>query len=103
MPKFRNYYLQDENGFLQEFNRDEKQKYYSVEDVRQVIQKRLYTLDLASIYMGIPVKTLRQMIANGEIKFVQRDSGTQSRRLYYLDKEDMDEWIEKHKQQRSYI
>ena len=62
-----------------------------------MIKQRLYSLDLASIYMGIPVKTLRQMIVGGEIKFIRRESNTESRRIYCLDKQDMDEWIEKRK------
>lgn len=53
--------------------------------------------------MGIPVKTLRQMIADGEITFIKRESKTRDRRRYYMDKHDMDEWIEKHRQQRRLI
>jgi excisionase family DNA binding protein len=102
MPIFRKLYIQNENG-IHEINREGQQKKYSVEDVRQMITQRLYTLDLASYYLGIPVKTLRQMIADGEIPFIRRESKNKSRRLYYLDKQDMDEWIRKHKQQREPI
>ena len=62
-------------------------------------EKRLYDLKQASQYLGIPRKTLRQMIANGEIKFIRRPSRTRDRRLYYLDKNDIDDWIDKNKQQ----
>jgi excisionase family DNA binding protein len=101
MPKIKKIYVQNEVGILQEVVYGTR-KQYSVDDVRKMIQQRLFTLDLASIYMGIPVKTLRHMIANGEITYVKRESKTQNRRLYYLDKQDMDEWINRQKQQHAF-
>lgn len=100
MPKLKKLFLQ-QGSTIREINTDDKPKYYSIEDVRQMIKQRLYTLDLASMYLGIPVKTLREMISTGEIKFVKRESTTKSRRLYYLDKNDMDAWIDRNKQHYS--
>ena len=49
------------------------------------------------------MKSLREMIADGEITFIKRESKTRDRRRYYMDKQDMDNWIEKHKQQRRFM
>ena len=100
MPKFKKYFVQNTKGDLIERNR-QKTTVFSVDDVRNMIGQRLYTLDLASIYMGIPVRTLREMIHNGEIVPVQRESNGKSRRLYYLDVIDMDKYIERHKSVRA--
>ena len=62
------------------------------------ITKRLFNLDEAAIYLGIPRKTIKEMCINGEIRFVRRSDQLKDRRRYYIDKGDMDHWIESHKQ-----
>jgi excisionase family DNA binding protein len=62
------------------------------------IPKRLFNLDEAAIYLGIPRKTIKEMCINGEILFVRRSDQLKDRRRYYIDKGDMDHWIESHKQ-----
>jgi excisionase family DNA binding protein len=58
--------------------------------------QRLFDTTTAATYLGIAPKTLRAMIHDGEIAFVQRPPiNGKERRLYFLKKEDLDEWIDK--------
>jgi hypothetical protein len=58
----------------------------------QTLEKRLYTLKLASIYMSMPISTIRTIIGDGEMKFVRREK---QGRTMYLTKDEMDSWIDK--------
>jgi len=58
-------------------------------------EKKLLTVEEASLYLGIPAWTLRAKIWHREIPFVKSGSGRRSR--VYFDRKDLDEWIEKSK------
>jgi len=55
------------------------------------IQKRLYSIKEASIYLGRSVWAVREMLWAGKIPFI-RDG-----KRILLDIRDMDEWIEQNK------
>jgi excisionase family DNA binding protein len=55
------------------------------------VAKRLYTLKEASHYLGRPVFSLRTLIWNGKLPYVQDG------RKYYLDVQDLDAYIESQK------
>ena len=54
--------------------------------------KRLYTLKEAALYLGRPVFSLRTLLWNGKLPYIQDG------RKYYLDIRDMDTYIEQQKQ-----
>lgn len=58
-------------------------------------EKKLLTVNEASLYLGIPEWTLRSKIWRREIPFVKLGSGKRSR--VYFDRKDLDEWIEGNK------
>jgi len=55
------------------------------------IPKRLYSIEEAAIYLGRSACAVREMIWNGKISIVQWD------RRIFIDKNDLDELIEKSK------
>lgn len=57
------------------------------------LQKRLYSVKEAAIYLGRTAWALREMLWAGKIPYI-RDG-----RRILLDIRDMDNWIEKHKMQ----
>ncbi|MGE5446604.1 MAG: helix-turn-helix domain-containing protein [Ignavibacteriales bacterium] len=58
-------------------------------------EKKLLTVEDASLYLGIPAWTLRAKIWRREIPFIKLGAGKRSR--VYFDRKDLDEWIEKNK------
>lgn len=59
------------------------------------LNKRLYDLKEAAIYLGRPIFSVRTLIWNGILPFVK--DGKDSRKMY-LDIHDMDSYIEKNKE-----
>jgi excisionase family DNA binding protein len=64
--------------------------------LRQGVEKRLYSVQEASIVLGLPESSVRNLIYRGLIPYVK----TGRRQL--LDKEDMNIWIEKNKIKKYY-
>jgi len=54
--------------------------------------KRLYTLKEAALYLGRPIFSLRTLLWNGKLPYIQDG------RKYYLDVRDMDAYIDQQKQ-----
>jgi excisionase family DNA binding protein len=55
------------------------------------IQPRLLTVDQAAAYIGRSKDAVQHMVASGKIPKVQSD------RRVFLDREDLDQWIEENK------
>ena len=66
------------------------------QEILDIIQKRLYNLKEASVYLGRSVWAVREMIWAGKLPYVK-----DGRRIL-LDIKDMDEWIEKSKTRFEY-
>ncbi len=64
------------------------------------VEPKLYTLKDSSIYLSIPVSMLRRMVLEGEIPHVRRQ--TRNGRVIYLDRSDLDRWIENNKNVNSF-
>lgn len=62
--------------------------------IDNMMEKRLYKLADAAIYMGIPKGSLYKMAWQKRLPFVVKDG-----RLLRFDKQGMDNWIEEHTQQ----
>jgi excisionase family DNA binding protein len=58
------------------------------------IQPRLLDIDDAARYLAVSDKILRQLIANGELPYIQRIRG---RSPYLIDRTELDKWIERNK------
>lgn len=52
---------------------------------------RLLTIKKASVYSGLTIWTLREMIWNRIIPYIQ------VKRTYFIDREDLDKWIDNNK------
>ena len=93
-----------ENGF-QMPNQDEKKKIADALEVPPIdifpgrmteparLQKRLYTLREASIYLGRGLHGVRDLVWNGKLPVVKQDGG----RKLFVDIKDLDSFIEKSK------
>jgi excisionase family DNA binding protein len=55
------------------------------------LSKRLYRLKEASVYLGRPCSSIRNLIHNGQLPVVKEG------RTFYLDVGDLDKFIERHK------
>ena len=55
------------------------------------VQPRLFTVDDAALYLGRTKKAVQHMIASGKLPTVKAD------RRVFLDRNDLDEWIERSK------
>jgi excisionase family DNA binding protein len=58
------------------------------------IQPRLLDIDDAARYLSMSDKGVRQLIANGELPYIQRIRG---RSPYLIDRIELDKWIERNK------
>ena len=56
-------------------------------------QVRLLDLHRACKYIGLSYWTLREMVSRGELSFVRVG------RRIFIDRQDLDRWIEEHKEQ----
>ncbi len=61
--------------------------------LRDVMLKRLLSVPEAAIYLGRGIDAVRELIYRRELRVVQRGE----RGKVYIDKADLDTWIEKHK------
>lgn len=59
--------------------------------ISNLVSKRLYTLKEAAHYLGRPVFSLRTLLWNGKIPYIQDG------RKYYLDVKDLELYIEREK------
>jgi excisionase family DNA binding protein len=59
------------------------------------LSARLLDIANAAKYLSVSVRTIRRMIADGELPFIQRHA---ARSPYLLDTKDLDRWIESSKQ-----
>jgi excisionase family DNA binding protein len=59
------------------------------------IRPRLVDIANAAKYLSVSTRTIRRMIADGELPFIQRHA---ARSPYLLDTKDLDWWIESSKQ-----
>jgi len=66
------------------------------DNLKRDISKRLYSVEEASIYLGRSVCAVRELIWAGKLESVQWD------RRIYIDKNDMDLLIERHKVRITY-
>jgi excisionase family DNA binding protein len=57
------------------------------------VRPRLFTVEDAALYLGRTKKAVQHMIASGKLATVKGD------RRVFLDREDLDEWIERGKSQ----
>lgn len=64
--------------------------------VRQKVEKRLYSIKDASVYLGRSVWSVREMIWAGKIRYIK-----DGRRIF-LDIHDMEAWVERNKTQFTY-
>jgi excisionase family DNA binding protein len=59
------------------------------------IRPRLLDIENAAKYLSVSTRTIRRMIADSELPFIQRHA---ARSPYLLDLRDLDRWIESLKQ-----
>ena len=59
--------------------------------IHNPVNKRLYSIKEAAVYLGRPVWGIRSLIWDGKIRYIQDG------RKYYLDVKDMDAYIESQK------
>lgn len=57
------------------------------------VQPRLLDLKGAAGYLGLTYWSVRDIVLNGEVPFIKRD-----RRKYYVDRRDLDAWVDKSKE-----
>jgi excisionase family DNA binding protein len=58
------------------------------------ISARLLDVDDAARYLGMSDKAIRELIADGELPYIQK---IPARSPYLLDVKDLDKWVEKNK------
>ncbi len=69
-----------------------------VNPLRPDTAKRLYTVKEAAIYLGKSVWAMRQLVYAGKIKVVKDGDKSKPGKLIFIDRLDLDGYIESHKE-----
>lgn len=80
------------NALAQEIRQAVREEFLSLMKETQLQERRLKRIPEAAKYLTVSPRTLQEMIQHGEIPIVRRE------RLTMLDVQDLDRWIEDHKE-----